>query len=244
MVTIRKGEVKTVKAFIENFNAIGANMKALSVSAYKFLTDENVETRKEFKIKCMDELHMSKTTLSFLKTAGWLYLLDTHFYEFPYTNVAFFKKAIEYFENKNGVKFEIGSAEIFVEHMLQEIAKYHNPYCSDVIGECVDELTALSQKELKNLIDKYVSHETSDDGVEVETTDESDDAETSDDGDVAETSDEEIEEVNSHMISLLDDDINNAVFLLKELTDNDKITKQAMKDSLQTVIKIMEGWTK
>ena len=235
MVTIRKGEVKTVKAFIENFNAIGANMKALSVSAYKFLTDENVETHKEFKIKCMDELHMSKTTLSFLKTAGWLYLLDTHFYEFPYTNVAFFKKAIEYYENRNGVKFEIGSAETFVKHMLQEIAKYHNPYCNDGIDECVDELTALSQKELKNLIDKYVSHETSDDGVEVETTD---------DGDEVETTDEEIEEVNKHMISLLDDDVNNIVWLLKEFVNNDKITKQALKDGLQPIIATMEGWTK
>ena len=48
LTTISKGTIKTVDSFIKNFNAIGANMKALSVSAYKFLTDENKDVKIEY----------------------------------------------------------------------------------------------------------------------------------------------------------------------------------------------------
>ena len=77
LVTIKKGEIKTVDAFIKSFNAVGSNMRALSVSAYKFLTDDNVEVRKEFKTRCLDELNMSNASISFLKTSSYVSRLIT-----------------------------------------------------------------------------------------------------------------------------------------------------------------------
>ena len=137
LTTISKGTIKTVDSFIKNFNAIGANMKALSVSAYKFLTDENKDVKIEFQKRVMDELKMSKTTLSFLKTAGYLYLLDDRFSEFAYTNVIYFKKAIDYFTKKN----EVEPTEEVITTMFEDIAKYHN---SRIKENFVDSLVELS----------------------------------------------------------------------------------------------------
>ena len=189
LVTVSKGTIKTVDSFIKNFNAIGANMKALSVSAYKFLTDENKDTRIEFQKRVYDELNMSKTTLSFLKTAGWLYMLDERFGEFAYTNVIFFKKVIEnYYEE----------TETSISRMFEDLAKFHNQYIDD---EYVESLIELSQKELKHLIDEFIKSK--------EVTEE----------ETEETSEEETEEEQAHFYSIIDEDYDIIMDYLYSIND-------------------------
>ena len=218
LTTISKGTIKTVDSFIKNFNAIGANMKALSVSAYKFLTDENKDVKIEFQKRVMDELKMSKTTLSFLKTAGYLYTLDERFGEFAYTNVIYFKKALDYFTKKN----EVEPTEEVITTMFEDIAKYHN---SRIKENFVDSLVELSQKELKNLIDKYVSRETSEE-VEEDTTEEVEESE---------DTTEEVEQAKFY--SIIDEDMNAIMNCLNEI--NDKMSKVEIMKRVSTIKEIL-----
>lgn len=226
LTTISKGTIKTVDSFIKNFNAIGANMKALSVSAYKFLTDENKDVKIEFQKRVMDELKMSKTTLSFLKTAGYLYTLDERFGEFAYTNVIYFKKALDYFTKKN----EVEPTEEVITTMFKDIAKYHD---SRINENFVDSLVELSQKELKNLIDKYVSRETSEEVEEVEESE-----------DTTEDTTEEVEESEANesleqakFYSIIDEDMNTIMDCLNEI--NDKMSKVEIMKRVTTIKEIL-----
>ena len=223
LTTISKGTIKTVDSFIKNFNAIGANMKALSVSAYKFLTDENKDVKIEFQKRVMDELKMSKTTLSFLKTAGYLYTLDERFGEFAYTNVIYFKKALDYFTKKN----EVEPTEEVITTMFEDIAKYHN---SRIKENFVDSLVELSQKELKNLIDKYVSRETSEEETTEENTTEEDTTE-----EVTEDTTEEVEQAKFY--SIIDDDFNAIMDCINEI--NDKMSKVEIMKRVSTIKEIL-----
>ena len=221
LTTISKGTIKTVDAFIKNFNAIGANMKALSVSAYKFLTDENKDVKIDFQKRVMDELKMSKTTLSFLKTAGYLYLLDERFGKFAYTNVIYFKKAIDYFTDKNSVAVN----EDTLSTMFEEIAKLHN---SRITENYVESLVELSQKELKNLIEKYVSRETS----KVEENEEEP---------TKEVTEEVTEEEQAKFYSIIDDDFNEVMSLLTEIKNNPKMAKAEIYKNIDGVIDILKS---
>ena len=222
LTTISKGTIKTVDSFIKNFNAIGANMKALSVSAYKFLTDENKDVKIEFQKRVMDELKMSKTTLSFLKTAGYLYTLDERFGEFAYTNVIYFKKALDYFTKKN----EVETTEEVITTMFEDIAKYHN---SRIKENFVDSLVELSQKELKNLIDKYVSRETSEEVKESEDTTEED---------TTEDTTEEVTEEQAKFYSIIDDDFDILYDTVCEITD--KMSKIEIMNRVAKVKDMLE----
>ena len=224
LTTISKGTIKTVDSFIKNFNAIGANMKALSVSAYKFLTDENKDVKIEFQKRVMDELKMSKTTLSFLKTAGYLYLLDDRFSEFAYTNVIYFKKALDYFTKKN----EVEPTEEVITTMFEEIAKLHNGRLTE---NFVDSLVELSQKELKNLIEKYVSHDISN---EEETEEETTEEVTEEDTTEEETTSEEIEE-QAKFYSIIDDDYNDIILTLETIINSPKMSKVEMLTNIKKV---------
>ena len=242
LVTIRKGEVKTVDAFIKGFNAIGKNMKTLSVSAYMLLNDDNVEVRREFKTRCYDELHMSASTVTFLKTAGFLYLLDDRFYKFSYTNVIYFKKALEHYTEVNpSIHFDLNSDEndIHIDNIFRELATMHySLVAQDDKEEHVEQLLTLSQKELKNLIDKWCTPiEVVDDTTEDASEDESED--TSDDT-TEDVSDEEIEEVNSHLITYLDDDIDAINTIIDACMANQKITKTALLDALGMIKKCLD----
>ena len=221
LTTISKGTIKTVDAFIKNFNAIGANMKALSVSAYKFLTDENKDVKIDFQKRVMDELKMSKTTLSFLKTAGYLYLLDERFGKFAHTNVIYFKKAIDYFTDKNSVAVN----EDTLSTMFEEIAKLHN---SRITENYVESLVELSQKELKNLIEKYVSRETS----KVEENEEEP---------TKEVTEEVTEEEQAKFYSIIDDDFNEVMSLLTEIKNNPKMAKAEIYKNIDGVIDILKS---
>ena len=224
LTTISKGTIKTVDSFIKNFNAIGASMKVLSVSAYKFLTDENKDVKIEFQKRVMDELKMSKTTLSFLKTAGYLYLLDDRFSEFAYTNVIYFKKAIDYFTKKNDVEIN----EDTLTTMFEEIAKLHNSRLTD---NFVKTLVELSQKELKNLIEKYVSRETlEEEENEEETTEEVTEEDTSE-----ETTEEVNEEEQAKFYSIIDDDYNDIITTLETIMDSPKMSKVEMLTNIKKV---------
>lgn len=235
IITMKKGTIKTVDGFIKNFNAIGANMKALAVSAYAFLTSEDKEFKKDFQIRVMDELGMTKATLSYLKTAGWLYTLDDRFSEFAYTNVIYFKKAIEYFSKKNGVDIN-ENTEALLTTMFKEIATLHNSTLKSLF---VESLTELSQKELANLINKYVSRETSEE-VEEDTTEEATDNEAPEE---LEEDGEEIEvEEQAHFYSIIDEDFDIMYNTICEITSSmsklevmERVAK--VKDMLESIAK-------
>lgn len=214
LTTISKGTIKTVDSFIKNFNAIGANMKALSVSAYKFLTDENKDVKIEFQKRVMDELKMSKTTLSFLKTAGYLYLLDERFGEFAYTNVIYFKKALDYFTKKN----EVEANEKTLSKMFEEIALFSNSHLTKEDENYINYLVGLSQKELKNLIEKYVSRETLETDEGIEEVEESEDTTE----EVEETPENTVEE-QAQFYSIIDEDFDILYNTICEI--NDKMSK-------------------
>lgn len=232
LITISKGTIKTVDSFIKNFNAIGANMKALSVSAYKFLTSEDKELKKDFQIRVKDELNMSASTMTFLKTAGGLYLLDDRFADFAYTNVIYFKKAIEYFEEKNDIEISKES----LTTMFKELALLHN---SRLTEGFVESLVELSQKELKHLIDIYTSEEV-EEVVEESTEDES--SEESSEEEVEEPNEEEVEEVNTHVVPVLDDDLQVILDVIAEVTD--KTSKIELREKLEYIKNHVEGLMK
>lgn len=224
LVTIKKGTIKTVDSFINTFNSIGANMKALSVSAFAFLTSEDKELKKDFQIRVMDELGMTKATLSYLKTAGWLYTLDDRFSNFAYTNVIYFKKAINYFTEKN----EVEANETTLSKMFEDLAKLHN---SRLTEGYVEALASLSQKELNNLINKYVSEEVEPEVVE-EVEPEATEEVTED------TTDEfEGEEEQATFYNIIDDDFAKMVELI--LGVNEKTSKAEMLDRIKEIARIL-----
>lgn len=231
LITISKGTIKTVDSFIKNFNAIGANMKALSVSAYKFLTSEDKELKKDFQIRVKDELNMSPSTMTFLKTAGGLYLLDDRFADFAYTNVIYFKKAIEYFEEKNDIEI----SEESLTTLFKELALLHN---SRLTEGFVESLVELSQKELKHLIDIYTSEEV-EEVVEESTEDESNEESGEE---VEEPTEEEVEEVNAHVVPVLDDDLQVILDVIAEVTD--KTSKIELREKLEYIKNHVEGLMK
>jgi hypothetical protein len=231
LTTISKGTIKTVDSFIKNFNAIGANMKALSVSAYKFLTDENKDVKIEFQKRVMDELKMSKTTLSFLKTAGYLYLLDDRFSEFAYTNVIYFKKAIEYFTKKNDCEIN----EKTLSTMFEEIALFSNSHLTKEDENYINYLVGLSQKELKNLIEKYVSRETlEEEETEEDTTEEVTEEDTTEE----EPTSEEVEE-QAKFYSIIDEDFDEVMTLLTEIKNNPKMAKAEIYKNIDGILDIL-----
>jgi hypothetical protein len=230
LTTISKGTIKTVDSFIKNFNAIGANMKALSVSAYKFLTDENKDVKIDFQKRVMDELKMSKTTLSFLKTAGYLYLLDDRFSEFAYTNVIYFKKAIEYFTKKNDCEIN----EKTLSTMFEEIALFSNSHLTKEDENYINYLVGLSQKELKNLIEKYVSRETlEEEETEEDTTEEVSEEDTTEE----EPTSEEVEE-QAKFYSIIDEDFDILYNTVCEITD--KMSKIEIMNRVAKVKDMLE----
>jgi hypothetical protein len=239
LVTIKKGEVKTVDAFIKAFNAVGANMKVLSIGAYDFLTSDDVEIKKQFQLQVMDELKMSKTTLSFLKTAGLLYRIDDLFYKFAYTNVIYFKKAVDFYNeyinprytiqlwNDDVAQDTIDGVHNSVVNMLTDIALTHNSYIDKDIDTVMETLLSLSQKELKSLIEKYIAVDVTEDTEDTE--------DTTDD-----TSDDTTDDTNVYY-TYYDDDILDIINRLEDGYQNEKITKQALKDLiLSTIIELKE----
>ena len=227
LVTIKKGTIKTVDSFINTFNSIGANMKALSVSAYAFLTSEDKELKKDFQIRVMDELGMTKATLSYLKTAGWLYTLDDRFSNFAYTNVIYFKKAINYFTEKNEVDININT-DILLTTMFKDLAKLHN---STLTEGYVEALASISQKELNNLINKYVSEE-----VEPEVVEEVEPEA------IEEPTEETTEEFDENeelatFYNIIDDDFTKMVELA--LGVNEKTSKAEMFDRIKEIAGIL-----
>ncbi len=241
LVTIKKGEIKTVDAFIKSFNAVGYNMRALSVSAYKFLTDENIEVRKEFKTRCLDELNMSSASISFLKTSGMLYSTSDVFYDFPYTNVVLFKKAIDHYIEKNypnKLAWEFVDDDI-CENVICELAKLHYSRVDENdTEECKLQLLALSQKELRHLVDVYASDKVVEDTSEDTSEDATEDTieDTSED---STPTDEEMEEVNSHYITYIDDDIYEIISMLSDV--NIKMSKQSLIDVMKSAVDKLNG---
>ena len=226
LITISKGTINTVDSFIKNFNAIGTNMKALSVSAYGFLTSEDKEVKKDFQIRVMDELHMSKATLSYLKTAGWLYTLDDRFGQFAYTNVIYFKKAIEHFQEVN----ECEITEKSLTTMFKEIAMLGDSRTDNPVNF----LASLSQKELDNIIKLYVSRETSEVVEEVQEVNQDEVEE------VQEVNNQDIiDEVNNHIIQYIDDDINLVLNSLDEILSTPKMSKASINERVKTAYDII-----
>lgn len=149
VITISKGEVKSIDGYIKLANAIGHNMKALTVSAYRFMNAENKDEVIEFKTRVMDELGYSNTTLSQMKFTGKMYVeFEEWFKDFPYTNTYEFRRLI----NKDRLE---AIDEAHVKHVLIAVANYSKSSLGDDIDKCVEYLLTLSQKELRNVIMKY-----------------------------------------------------------------------------------------
>ena len=227
LVRVSKGEIKSVDAFIKNYNAIGHNMKALAVSAYKFLTSEDKEVKKDFQCRVRDELGFSNATESNLKTCGYLYTLSDVFEKFAYTNVIYFKKAVEALE-------VIDDAHI--NKMIEDIAKFASSTIEDGVENAVEFLTSLSQKELKNVIEKYISK----DVVEVVEADEveTDEVEATEDA----VSDEVIEEVNAHTFTVTDDELNAIIGALVNIDMNS--TKKNIANAINEVAVMVDALMK
>lgn len=217
LVTVSKGEIKSVDAFIKNYNAIGHNMKALAVSAYKFLTSEDKEVKKDFQCRVRDELGFSNATESNLKTCGYLYTLSDAFEKFAYTNVIYFKKAVEALEVID---------EAHINKMIEDIAKFACSTIDDGVENAVEFLVSLSQKELKNVIEKYLSK----DVVEVVEANEVEATEVEATEDVTE---EVIEDVNSHTFTVTDDELNAIISALVNIDMNS--TKKNIANEINNV---------
>ena len=218
IITMNKGNIKTVDSFIKNYNAIGHNMKALSVSAYAFLTDENKEVRKEFKTRVLDELHMSNATLTNLKNAGYLYSLHDFFNEFAYTNIIFFKKLVDRLEEVN---------DATIEHMFRVVAHSSNSRLADETTQCVEYLASLSQKDLKNVIDKFIDSITVEDTAE-ETDNTEDTAEDTTEDTVEDVTEDTSEEVEAVFYNIIDDDFADIMNTLTVMINEKKLTKQEL----------------
>ena len=226
LITVRKGEIKTIDGFINNFNAMGANMKALAVSAYSFLTHEDKEVRKEFSTRCLDELGLSNTTQSQLKWTGYLYTLNHWFTGFPYTNVYYFKKLVDKLETVD---------DAHIEAMFKKLANFCNSSLGDDIELCVVFLTEMSQKELRNAIAKYidwlkkgteeVSEEASEEATEEATEEASEEA-----------SEEELE-YDDPRISMYGDDIENTLKILSNI--NGDMKKDDMLSEIMKAIELL-----
>lgn len=233
LVTMRKGEIKSVDSFIINFKTIGANMKALCVSAFNFLTSEDKEVVKDFRCRVIDELNMSKATLSFMKTAGRLYLMNDIFAEFPYTNVVLFDNAIKAFKSRN----EVTDDDTIVYHVFEDLAKLHSSTVSEGLDNYKECLLGLSQKELKHLIDIY----SKDDEPEVVEDDSTESESTEDDSEDTEEviDDEVIEEVNDHIVTYYDEEIDSIMCLIDSVIENPKASKQTMIDALNDIKRVL-----
>ena len=218
LIAVRKGEIKTIDAFINNFNAMGANMKALAVSAYSFLTHEDKEVRKEFSTRCLDELGLSNPTQSQLKWTGYLYTLNDWFSGFAYTNVYYFKKLVDRLETVDNAH---------IEAMFKKLANFCNSNLGEDIELCVTFLTEMTQKELRNAIAKYIDW--LDKGTE-EVTEEASEEETE------EASEEEIE-YNDPRVAMYGDDIENTLKILSDI--NGDMNKDDMITEIMKAIELL-----
>ena len=226
LVTVSKGEIKTVDAFIKTANSIGHNMKALCVSAYTFLNDDDKEVVKDFTARVMDELNYSNATLSQMKFTGEMYAEYNDFFkDFSYTNTYEFRKLINRLEVID---------EAHIKHALIALGNFTNSRLGDDIEKCVEYLSALSQKALRDIINKYCDFL---DGKVVEVNKE----------DVKEVTEEEvekteettapteevIEEVNEHIYSVTDDELNAIISALVNIDMNS--TKKNIANEINNV---------
>ena len=218
LVTVSKGEIKTVDAFIKTANSIGHNIKSLCVSAYTFLNDDDKEVVKDFTARVMDELNYSNSTLSQMKFTGEMYAEYNDFFkDFSYTNTYEFRKLIN--------KLEVID-EAHIKHAIIALGNFTNSRLGDDIEKCVDYLSALSQKTLRDIINKYCDFL---EGKVVEVKKE----------DVKEVTEESaptvevIEEVNEHIYSVTDDELNAIISALVNIDMNS--TKKNIANEINNV---------
>ena len=229
LVTVSRGEIKSVDGFIKTFNSIGHNMKVLAVSAYDFMTSDDKDLSIEFGKRVRDELNLSKATISNLRTAGWLYSLSDVFEKFSYTNVILFKKNVEKLKDENGV------IDMAVLHkFIEELALLSNSKLVHDLDNYVNYLSGLSQKDLKHIIEVFNTPV-----AEAKIIEESDEL-SEDVEEVEESEDKASEELEgqlleSHMMSYLDDDIYIVISKINDILDNIKATK---KDYAELLIEI------
>ena len=211
LVTVSKGEIKSVDGFIKAFRSVGHNMKVLAISGYEFMTNEDKELSIEFGKRVRDELGMSKATLSNLRTAGYLYKLNDNFLPFSYTNVVAFKKVVKKLEDSELL------TEANINKTLIDIARFADSQQPEEVTNCAEFLSSLSQKNLESIIAKFLK---SVDGKDTEETEETEDV-----------IDLELEETeyDDPRITMYKDDIVNTLNILgaitSDMTKNDIITE-------------------
>ena len=168
--------------------------------------------------------------------------MSDYFSEFPYTNVVLFDKALnKVVESNTTITLDDESGrETLVKLMFKELCLLHNSYVDETdTEEHVLELLELSQKELKHLIEVYTSEP-----KESENEDDSDvsegDTEESYTDDAEVVDDEVVEEINSHLVSYLDEEIDSIIDLIDTILDNPKsASKKVLIDALGDIRSIL-----
>jgi len=222
LVTVSKGEIKSVDGFIKAFRSVGHNMKVLAISGYEFMTNEDKELSIEFGKRVRDELGMSKATLSNLRTAGYLYKLNDNFLPFSYTNVVAFKKVVKKLEDSELL------TEANINKTLIDIARFADSQQPEEVTNCAEFLSSLSQKNLESIIAKFLKSVDGKDTEETEETEDVIDLELEETEDVIDLELEETE-YDDPRITMYKDDIVNTLNILgaitSDMTKNDIITE-------------------
>jgi hypothetical protein len=119
--------------------------------------------------------------------------------------------------------------------MFEEIALFSNSHLTKEEENYINYLVGLSQKELKNLIEKYVSRETLEETEEDTTEEESTEEETTE-----EPTSEEVEE-QAKFYSIIDEDFDEVMTLLTEIKNNPKMAKAEIYKNIDGILDILKS---
>ena len=226
LVTVSKGEIKNSDAWIKAYNSVGHNLTVLAVTAYKmYELEEDKEKRIQFKTDVLDRTSLGDSSFTNLKDAGWLFTIDDRFSLFSYTNVIYFKKLVKALEKVD---------EAHITKMFNDLATFCNSY---VDGDGATFLASLSQKELRNAIDKFIKGEKKKEEKPVEAKKEENPVEELE-VEVVEDS-EEVEEINNHLITVTDDELNAIISSLLAIDMNS--TKKNIANEINNVAVMVDA---
>ena len=228
LVTVSKGEIKNSDAWIKAYNSVGHNLTVLAVTAYKmYELEEDKEKRIQFKTDVLDRTSLGDSSFTNLKDAGWLFTIDDRFSLFSYTNVIYFKKLVKALEKVD---------EAHITKMFNDLAKFCNSY---VDGDGATFLASLSQKELRNAIDKFIKGEKKKENKEKAVEEKKEEQPVEElEVEVVEDSDE-VEEINNHLITVTDDELNAIISSLLAIDMNS--TKKNIANEINNVAVMVDA---
>lgn len=228
LVTVSKGEIKNSDAWIKAYNSVGHNLTVLAVTAYKmYELEEDKEKRIQFKTDVLDRTSLGDSSFTNLKDAGRLFTIDDRFSLFSYTNVIYFKKLVKALEKVD---------EAHITKMFNDLATFCNSF---VDGDGATFLASLSQKELRNAIDKFIKGEKKKENKEKAVEEKKEERPVAElEVEVVEDS-EEVEEINNHLITVTDDELNAIIQSLLDIDMNS--TKKNIANEINNVAVMVDA---